>query len=162
MKNHLQGTDLGDWERYQHYMAERGRGALGEPMRFEEWTKLSREKPSAPPRQLGEDIIVKGEWGNFKSKVYGHAVIEHGTRRLAPELQNRARDTGKPQGHWKDDQFIIEAELLTPLEPGEHVINMNKPAGNIYLPDSTTLEGVMIVKVIRSKDLTLKTAYPFC
>jgi hypothetical protein len=88
-------------------MAERGRGALGEPMRLEKWTKLSREKPSAPKRQLEEDIIVKGEWGNFKSKVYGHAVIEHGARRLASELQNRARNTGKPQGHWKDDQFII-------------------------------------------------------
>ena len=37
-----------------------------------------------------------------------------------------------------------------------------RPAGNVYLPDNTALEGVMIVKVIRSKDLTLKTAYPFC
>jgi hypothetical protein len=38
---------------------------------------------------------------------------------------------------------------------------MGKPVGNVYLPDGTVLEDVMIVKVIRKKDLTLKTAYPF-
>jgi hypothetical protein len=31
----------------------------------------------------------------------------------------------------------------------------------LYLPDGTVLKDVMIVKVIRSKELILKTAYPF-
>jgi hypothetical protein len=161
MKNQPQGTDLGDWERYQHYMAERGRKASGEPMTFEEWTRLSREKPSPPTRSPGEGIDIKGQWGNPDSKVYGHAVKGHGSQREAQELIDRARNTNNPQGHWKDDQFVIEAEQLAPLQPGEHIINMGKPVGNVYLPNGTALEDVMIVKVIRNRDLTVNTAYPF-
>jgi hypothetical protein len=33
---------------------------------------------------------------------------------------------------------------------------MGKPVGNVYLSDGRVLEDVMIVKVIRKKDLTLK------
>jgi hypothetical protein len=161
MKNNPQGTDLGDWERYQHYMAERPLGTQGD-MTFEQWTKLSREKPSPSTRRPGEGIDVKADWGNPNSdKAYGHTVKDHGSGKQAYQLQDRARTTNNFQGHWQDDQFIVEAEQLAPLEPGEHIINMGKPVGNVYLPDGTVLENVKIVKVIRKKDLTLRTAYPF-
>jgi uncharacterized protein YcnI len=160
MKNNPQGTDPGDWERYQHYMAERGRRAQGD-MTFEQWTKLSREQPSST-RRPGEGIEVEAEWGNPKSdKAYGHTVKDHGSEKKAYQVQDRARNTGNPQGHWHDDQLIVEAEQLAPLKPGEHIINMGKPVGNVYLPDGTVLEDVKIVKVIRKENLTLKTAYPF-
>jgi hypothetical protein len=88
-------------------------------------------------------------------------VKDHGSGKQAYQLQDRARTTNNFQGHWQDDQFIVEAEQLAPLEPGEHIINMGKPVGNVYLPDGTVLENVKIVKVIRKKDRTLRTAYPF-
>ena len=161
MKEHPQGTEQGDWERYQHYMAERGRKAPGQSMTFEEWTELSRTTQSLE-RSPGEGIKAKGvQWGNLESKAYGHAVSEHGATRKSLELQDRARTTGSPQGHWIDNEYIIEAERLAPLKSGEHIINMGKPVGNIYLPDGTILENVQIIKLIRNKNLTVKTAYPF-
>jgi hypothetical protein len=161
MKNNPQGTDLGDWERYQHYIAERGRRAQGD-MTFEQWTELSRKQPSPPTRKPGEGIDVKVNWGDPKvENAYGHAAKTHGAQKKAQNLIDRARSKGDPQGHWKDNQFIVEAEQLAPLEPGEHIINMGKPVGNVYFPDGRVLEDVMIVKVIRDTDLTLKTAYPF-
>ncbi len=76
-------------------------------------------------------------------------------------MKDRARSTGNPQGRWSDDKFIVEAEQMTPLTPGEHVINMGKPVGDVYLPNGQVLSGANVVKVIRKADGTIKTSYPF-
>ncbi|XXT19166.1 hypothetical protein WME94_53965 [Sorangium sp. So ce429] len=157
------GTPEGDWARYQHYLEQGGRSAIGRPLTFEEWSALSRA-PQAPSREAGEG--VKGadryQWHLPRSPAYGHSVPTHGAGQYDDvEWARRSSTTGNPQGVWLDNRFIVEAERRAPLTPGEHVINMGEPVGTVYLPDGTRIEGVQIVKVIRTTALTVRVSYPF-
>jgi RHS repeat-associated protein len=113
-------------------------------------------------REPGEGIPVEANWGNPESRpAYGHSVSEHGAKRPTQELVDRARGTGNPQGQWYDDMFIVEAEQLAPLEVGENIVEMSKPAGRVIFPDGSIVENVTVVKVIRRPNLTVKTSFPF-
>jgi hypothetical protein len=163
------GTPEGDWARYQHYLEQRGRAAPGEPLTFEEWTLLSGTAPGAAVRAPGDGVpaAVAGlAWGDPESPAYGHASRTHGSHLTEAQMRDRARSTGQPQGHWHDDTFIVEAEQRAPLTPGEHVINMGRPVGDVYLPPppephGRVLRDVSIVKVNRRPDGTVRSAYPF-
>jgi hypothetical protein len=126
-------------------------------MGFEEWQKMSAG--SSP--ELHATRTDPRFTGNPDSPAYGHAVETHGAQRPGYKLIDRARTTNTPQGQWIDNHLIVEAEMRAPLTPGEHVVNMGKPVGKVYLPNGQVLDNVQIVKVIRRTDGTLKTAYPF-
>lgn len=117
---------------------------------------------AAPKRAPGEGVGVDAQWGNAKSgKAYGHARSEHGAQRPPQQLKDRARTKGTSQGHFADDLAIVQAEQRAPLEAGQHIVTLDRPAGRVYHPDGTVTEGVSTVLVVRNKDLTVKTSYPF-
>ena len=154
MRQNPQGTDAGDWERYQHYMAESPQSANA--MTWTEWKQLSARR--SPDLHAGRS---DPRFGSADRPSYGHAANEHGATREPQELIDRVRTTQNPQGHFADDRFIVEAELKAPMTPGEHVVNMGESVGCVYLPNGKVLENVQMVKVIRKADGTVKTAYPF-
>ena len=125
-------------------------------MTFDEWQTMS-----ATPSSNLHAGRTDAHFGRPELKGYGHAVDDHGAKRAAEEMLDRARTTNRPQGKWLDDELIVQAELRAPATPGEHMVNMGKPVGNVYLPNGEILRDVQIVKVIRKSDGTLKTAYPF-
>ena len=113
-------------------------------------------------RKPGEGIPVDAAWGNPKSvKAYGHSLLEHGPRRPAQELIDRAVGKNTPQGQWLDENFIVEAEQRAPLKAGENIVDMGKPVGKVYMPDGSVIENVSKVKVIRRADMTVNTSFPF-
>lgn len=113
-------------------------------------------------RKPGEGIPVDAAWGNPKSvKAYGHSLLEHGPKRPAQELIDRAVGKSTPQGQWLDENFIVEAEQRAPLKEGENIVDMGKPVGKVYMPDGSVVENVSKVKVIRRADMTVNTSYPF-
>ena len=65
------------------------------------------------------------KWDNPKLVVaYGHSVSKHGSKRKKQQFIDRARSTGKDQGQWIDDMFIVEAQKLPPFKPGSHMVEM--------------------------------------
>jgi hypothetical protein len=123
--------------------------------------KPSRTPLPPPTRQPGEGIKTKRplKWGDPKSPAYGHSVSTHGSKRPPQELKDRARTKGKPQGHFKDDNDIVEAEQRAPLKPGAHDIPMGREVGRVYMPDGTVRKA-RAIRVVRRKNGTVKTSYP--
>jgi hypothetical protein len=118
-------------------------------------------------RQPGEGLPGSG-WGNPDTRVYGHAVSEHGAGRSPQELADRAATKvdkvtklrGVSQGQWYNDMLIVEAEQRAGLNPGENIVDMGRPIGRVYRADGTVVSNVTFAKVIRNPDGTLITAFP--
>ena len=101
------------------------------------------------------------KWDNPKSIVaYGHSVSKHGSKRKKQQFIDRARSTGKDQGQWIDDMFIVEAQKLAPFKPGSHIVEMGKPIGRVFCPDGSVVENVEKAIVVRKANLTVRTSYP--
>jgi hypothetical protein len=70
------------------------------------------------------------------------------------------RNTHQPQGIWRDNNLVVEAEKLAPPHQGEYIIQMGKDVGDVYELDGTVTRAVTRVFVRRAHDGTLVSAYP--
>lgn len=119
--------------------------------------------PAEPTRTPGQGISYAGkiQWGNPSSRpAYGHSQSEHGRKRPAEELRDRARTTNNPQGQFYDDNTIVQAEQRAPLTPGAHDVPMGRAVGRVHMPDGTVVENVTTVRVVRRDDLRVDTSFP--
>lgn len=109
---------------------------------------------------------LPGRWGDPRSPSYGHSYREHGAHLDPNDFRNRAmseRAAGRrvPDSQFYDNALIAEAEQrCTSLTAGEHIVDMGRPVGRVYLPDGTVVSDVTRVVVVRKPDGTVKTSYP--
>jgi hypothetical protein len=109
-----------------------------------------------------------GQWGDPSSRSYGHSVSEHGAQREGYRLADRARKQPAGIGQWYDNQFIVEAErratpatVVKTLPNGtEHVVEMGRPVGRVFMQDGTIISDVTNARVIRHADGSLETSFP--
>jgi hypothetical protein len=108
---------------------------------------------------------LPGRWGDPTSPSYGHSVREHGAGLNPKDFRERAmskRAGGRrvSDSQWYDDALIVEAERRAPTIPGEHVVEMSRPIGRVYLPDGSIVSDVQRAIVVRGDNGALITSYP--
>lgn len=64
-------------------------------------------------------------------------------------MKDRARSTGKPQGHYSDNRMIEEAFDKAPSTPGVYDVTVSKPS-MVYYPDGSS-KSTDVVRVIISE-----------
>ena len=105
----------------------------------------------------------KLKWGNPKSTpTYGHTFSEHGEKKTAEQLTDRARSLGNQVGQWSNNQDA--ADFLADIaKNGEGVYDVDLPSnveGRSYLPDGTEVTADK-AKVVVKSDGSIRTAYPY-
>ena len=131
--------------------------------------RLENAKNLKPTTKVGSSEPWRGsggapQWGNWKAKVYKHVIAEHGAERLKTleKVWDRMRSTRppQPQGIWRDNNLIVEAEKLAPQYRGEYILEMGKDVGDVFELDGSTTEKVTKVFLRRGPDGELISAYP--
>lgn len=106
---------------------------------------------------------VNFKWGNPKSKpTYGHTFTEHGMKKKANQLIDRARAKGHQIGQWLDEKgaakFIAD---VAKKGTGVHEVSLPKSLKNRgFLPDGTEIKPDM-ARVVVKENGGVKTVYPF-
>jgi hypothetical protein len=72
----------------------------------------------------------------------------------------RNQNPPQPQGIWRDDALVVEAERLTPPHQAEYIIDMGKDIGDVFELDGTVTKSVTKAFVRRNVDGTFVSAYP--
>ncbi|WP_317246743.1 MULTISPECIES: RHS repeat-associated core domain-containing protein [Pseudomonas chlororaphis group] len=102
------------------------------------------------PLGLAGDCFEKPDHGAGKSsKQYGHSRNRHGSQNSVQSMQDRARSTKNPQGHFSDNRIIEEAFEKAPSTPGSYDVVVSRPS-IVYYPDGSS-KTTEIVKVVISE-----------
>jgi hypothetical protein len=138
--------------------------------------KMLREEAAArTPSTAGAAAIPKG------GGDYAHAIKEHGadldpqhltSRALTKPVRGGAAKVGLPQGQWYNNGLIVDAANFPRPASVANVggrlvyeIDMGRPVGRVYVPDSATgtvlvVSDVQTVKVILNSDGSFFNAFP--
>ena len=102
------------------------------------------------------------QWDNPKGKVYKHVVSEHGAERLKSvnRVWDRMRNTHLPQGIWRENSLIVDAEKVAPPFKGQYIIDMGKDIGDVFELDGSITKGVSKFFLRRGPEGELISAYP--
>ena len=82
-------------------------------------------------------------------------------RHLLPAADPSGPQAARPQGIWRDNRLIVEAEKLAPPFEGRYIIDMDKEIGDVFELDGKTItRDVTKFFLRRDMDGTLVSAYP--
>ena len=103
------------------------------------------------------------KWGNPNSKpTYGHTFTEHGAKKTAQQLKDRARALEHQVGQWTNDKQAADfiAKVAEKGEGVHEVILPRNVGGKVFLPDGTEAIADSATIVVKA-DGSVRTAYPY-
>ncbi|GAB3476038.1 hypothetical protein GCM10027440_08420 [Nocardiopsis coralliicola] len=103
-------------------------------------------------------------WNPTSKPTFGHTFNDHGKKKTATRMTDRARSMNKPQGHWQiSDQEVSDLikKSYDPNKPGPQVFEApSSGVGNVIYPDGTSKKATHFLVVLK-EDGTFKTGYPY-
>ncbi len=151
------------YNRHRYYDAESGQYLSPDPIGL-----LGGRRPQGyvhnplewvDPLGLAVSACKPDHGAGKSTKKYGHSRSTHGSQNTSESMKDRARSTGKPQGHYSDNRMIEEAFEKAPSMPGVHEVTVSKPS-MVYYPDGSS-KSTNVVKVIISERKGPVTSYPY-
>ncbi|MBW5894830.1 RHS repeat-associated core domain-containing protein, partial [Pectobacterium polaris] len=111
------------------------------------------------PLGLAESGCKPDHGAGKSTKKHGHSRSTHGSQNSPQSMKDRARSTGKPQGHYSDNRMIEEAFEKAPSTPGVYDVTVSKPS-MVYYPDGSS-KSTDVVRVIISERKGPVTSFPY-
>ncbi|WP_276614412.1 RHS repeat-associated core domain-containing protein, partial [Pectobacterium brasiliense] len=151
------------YNRHRYYDAESGQYLSPDPIGL-----LGGIRPQAyvhnplewvDPQGLAVSGCKPDHGAGKSTKKYGHSRSTHGSQNSPESMKDRARSTGKPQGHYSDNRMIEEAFDKAPSTPGVYDVTVSKPS-MVYYPDGSS-KSTDVVRVIISEKKGPVTSFPY-